>query len=338
MSRSTILWVGATVLALTWLGLWISGWWGTVTLEFENKPLGRVLDSFTQQTKLPVFTNLDRTKPVTIRVRRVTVTEALDAIQASADSRGGHLAFLLAPDEAGLARIRDLLPLPGDNSGILTMEFRIPFPAMAALEEVPQWKDPRSQFWQPTPNLPRQLQAAAENAAQATELSILLPSDWNPPIGKLPVSGKVSSSVPALAKLAGGKAQMLYVLPASPVGGEQGRDGSWGRDRDRRRTPSLAPEMWTQRLEPRLANLPKEEATAILTSIREASRQFQEWESLTREQRQEKVQAMMQDPATAERMSDRFSRGMRKLSPEQRAQRYKGYVERRAQAKSGQSP
>lgn len=341
MNRSRWLWGSVGALALAWLGIWTFSGWGTVTLEFENKPLGRVLDSFTRQTKLPIFTDLDRAQPVNIRVHRVTVSEALEAIQASVESRGGRLAFLLAPDNAGLARIRGLLPRPADDSGLVTLEYRIPFPAMASLEELPEWGDPRSQTWQPPANLPRQLVPAAENAAQAAEIRILLPADWNPPLANSPPQGNIASAVPALAKLAGAKVEMIYLLPAprSDSGRERETSGGFGgREPGRSRTPSLPAEKWIERLGPRLATLPKEEAASLRAAIEETARQFQDWESLTPEQRQEKAQAIMQDPANAERMSDRFSRGIRRLSPEQRSQRYKGYVERRAQAKSGQTP
>jgi len=330
------------LLGLGWLGIWISGWWGTVTLEFENKPLGRVLDSFTGQTQLPIFTDLDRAQLVTIQVRRVTVTEALDAIQASAESRGGRLAFLLAPDAAGLARLRGFLPRPPEDSGIARLEFRIPFPAMASLEELPEWGDPRNQTWQPPANLPRQLVPVAENAAQAADVRIFLPTDWNPSLKKAPPNGKIASAMPTLAKLAGAKAEMMYILPAPRPEGERGREspggGMGGWETGRSRAPSLPPEKWIERLEPRIVSLPKEEQAAVRASLQESARQFKEWDNLTPEQRQAKVQTMMQDPANAERMSERFSRGMRRLSPEQRSQRYKGYVERRAQAKSGQNP
>jgi len=342
VNRSRLLWGSVVTLLMVWLGMWISNWWGTVTLEFENKPLGRVLDSFTRQTRLPVFTDLNRANPITIRVRRVTVTEALEAIQTSAESRGGRLAFLLAPDSAGLAQIRGLLPRPAEDSGIRTLEFRIPFPAMASLEELPEWRDPRDQVWQPNPGLPRLLQPIAENAAESAEVRILLPSDWNPPLRQAPGRGEISSALNALAKMAGGKAEMVFLLPAPRSESERGQESSGGgvggRDPGRSRAPSLPPEKWIERLGPRLAALPKEEQASLRASIQETARQFQDWESLTPEQRREKMQAMMQDPANAERMSDRFSRGMRRLSPEQRSQRYKGYVERRAQAKSGQKP
>lgn len=312
---------------------WIAGRWGTVTLEFENKPLGRILDSFTRQTKLPILTDLNRAKSVTIQVKRVRVAEALEAIQAAAESRGGRLAFLLAPDAAGLAQIRALLPRPPENSPLLSLEFRIPFPAMAALDGLPVWRDPRRQTWKPSPGLAKELRAAAENAAQAADIRILLPADWNPTLPKTSGGGEVASAVPALAKLAGGKAEMVYLLPAPRKSGEQGRPEGMVRDEGWGRFPPLPPEKWMERLEPRLASLPPEEKAAARTSVEEATRQFKEWETLSPEQRREKFQALMQDPATAEKMSDRFTRGMRNMSPEQRAARYSSYNSHRESVK-----
>ena len=142
--------------------------------------------------------------------------------------------------------------------------------------------------------------------------------------------------------MAGGRAEMIFLLPAPRPEGDRGQESSSGgfgaRASGWNRSSSLPPDKWVERLGPRLAALPKEDQASLRASIQETARQFQDWENLPPEQRREKVQALMEDPANAERMSDRFSRGMRRLSPEQRSQRYKGYVERRAQAKSGQNP
>ena len=319
--------------ALGGLVFWLSGWWGTVTLDFEKKPLGLVLDSFTRQTKLPILTDLDRTKTVSIHVRRVNVTEALEAIQATAESRGGRLAFLLAPHQTGLNQIRALLPRPPENSPVLSLEYRIPFPAMATLDSLPSWADPRRQTWQPSPTLPKELRAVAQNAAQAAEIRILLPADWNPPLRKNSAGGEVASAMPALAKLAGGKAEMVYLLPAPRNPGEPGRPESMGREEGWGRFPSLPPEKWIERLEPRLAALSKEDQAAARNSVEEAAHQFKEWEALPPEQRREKVQALMQDPATGEKLSERFTRGMRNMSPDQRAKRYQSYNSRREAVK-----
>lgn len=342
MNRPKLLFGMVAVLAAVWIGLWISGWWGTVTLEFVHKPLGQVLDSFRRQTQLPVLTDMDRTKPVTIRVRRGTVSEALEAIQASAESRGGRLSFLLAADEAGLARLRNLLPLSPEESGIITLEYRIPFPALATLEELPVWRDPRSQIWEPQPGLPRELRALAQDAAQATEIRIYLPADWNPGLQRAPNAGPLQKSLPALARLAGARSEMVYVLPArsgeNPNRSEPAGPTTLGWTTEGgSRTPSLPPDLWSRRLETRISALPTTEAAGARNALVEAAKVYTDWDQLPREQRREKIQALMQDPANAERMSDRFSRGLRRLSPEQRSQRYQGYVERRAEAKSGQN-
>lgn len=325
------------VLAAIWIGTWIFRWWGTVTLEFENKPLGKVLDSFTRQTKLPIYTDLDRTKPTTIRVRRVTVTEALDAIQASTESRGGRLTFLLAPDTMALKRLRTFLPRPNEEAGVVTLEFRIPFPAMAGFDELPEWGDPRNQSWEPSPSLSRQLLPLLEQAAEAAEIRIFLPADWNPPLKTAPPRGKISEALPSLVKIAGGKSEMLYLLPAPRPDGERGRDspgGGWGgREPTLNRARSLPPEKWIGRLEPRLNLLPPEEQASARGSFEESVRQFKEWETLPQEERRAKFEALMQNPANAEKMGNRFMRGMRNMSPEQRAKRYQAYNSRREAVK-----
>jgi hypothetical protein len=43
----------------------------------------------------------------------------------------------------------------------------------------------------------------------------------------------------------------------------------------------------------------------------------------------------MNDPNRAERTGEGFSRAMRKMSPEQRSQRYQRYVDRRSSQKGG---
>jgi len=101
MTRPKILFSCILLLGLIWLGIWISSGWGTITLDYENKPLSTVLGSFTKQSNLRVVTDLDLSKPTSIHVHRVPVTEALDALQASAESRG-RLAALFAPDTPSL--------------------------------------------------------------------------------------------------------------------------------------------------------------------------------------------------------------------------------------------
>ena len=214
MTRPKILLCTAALLAVTWLGLWIHSGWGTITLDFENKPLSAVLRSFTNQSNLKVITDLDLAKPITIRVRRVPVTEALEALQAAAESRG-RLAVLLAPDPTSMKKLLSVLPSPSENSGIRSLEYRTPWLFRGGMDGLPIERDPRNQFWKPSPQLTLQLLPTAEHAAQTTEIRILIPDSWNPQLKKSPQAGPLSSSIPALAKSAGGVSQLVYLLPAS---------------------------------------------------------------------------------------------------------------------------
>ena len=230
MNRSKILLSLVGLLSLIWLGLWISSWWGTITLDYENKPLSAVLRSFTNQSKLKVITDLDLTKPITIHVRRVPVSEALEALQASAESRG-RLAILFAPDAASMKNLLSALPTPTENSGILSIEYSTPWLFRGGIDNLPIERDPRNQIWTPSPQLPLQLLPLLEHAAQTTEVRLLLPQSWNPNLkNHLPPALSPRPSLP-LPKLQGaspsssiffqpdpnGKALVVLPLPAIPI-------------------------------------------------------------------------------------------------------------------------
>ncbi|MCX6935699.1 MAG: hypothetical protein NTZ01_05865 [Verrucomicrobia bacterium] len=101
--------------------------------------------------------------------------------------------------------------------------------------------------------------------------------------------------------------------------------------------PPLPPEALLGRLESRIAALPASEQADARKTADESIKQYREWSSLTtEEERDKKRQEIMNDPARAERAGDSFARGMRRMTPEQRSQRYQRYIERRSAIKSGQ--
>jgi len=339
MTRPKLLFSCILLLGLTWLGIWIYNGWGTITLDYENKPLSAVLRSFTRQSNLKVVTDLDLSKPISIHVHRVPVTEALDALQASAESRG-RLAVLFAPDATSLKNLIASLPTPPENSGILSIEYRTPWLFRGGMDGLPVERDPRNQLWKPSPKVPLQLIPSLEQAAQTTEVRILLPKSWNPALKKAPQSGPISSSLPSLAHNAGGQAEPVYLLPARSEGDGPGgppNTGETARENLRwRDTPSLPPEALLARLESRISALPSSEQADARQAAEESVRQYREWSSLTtEEERDKKRQEVMNDPARAEKAGEGFSRAMRKMSPEQRSQRYQRYVERRSSQKGG---
>jgi len=339
MTRPKLLFSCILLLSLTWLGIWISSGWGTITLDYENKPLSVVLRSFTKQSNLKVITDLEISKPISIHVHRVPVAKALDALQASAESRG-RLAALFAPDVLSLKNLIASLPTPPENSGIVSIEYRTPWLFRGGMDGLPVEGDPRNQLWKPFQQVSPQLISSLEQAAQTTEVRILLPQSWNPPLKKAPQSGPISSSFPSLAHNAGGQAELVYLLPAlsegdgpggPPTTGETARGNLRWRD-----TPSLPPEALLARFESRISALPSSEQADARQAAEESVRQYREWSSLTtEEERDKKRQEVMNDPARAEKAGEGFSRAMRKMSPEQRSQRYQRYVERRSSQKGG---
>jgi hypothetical protein len=339
MTRLKLLFSCILILGLIWLGIWISSGWGTITLDYENKPLSAVLRSFTRQSNLKVVTDLDLSKPISIHVHRVPVTEALDALQASAESRG-RLAVLFAPNTASLKNLIASLPTPPENSGILSIEYRTPWLFRGGMDGLPVERDPRNQLWKPSPQVSLQLIPYLEQAAQATEVRILLPQSWNPPLIKAPQSGPISSSLPSLAHNAGGQAELVYLLPAhserdGPGGLPAASETARGTLRWTEPAP-LPPDALLARLESRIHSLPSSEQADARQAAQESVRQYREWSSLTtEEERDKKRQEIMNDPARAEKAGEGFSRAMRKLSPEQRSQRYQRYVQRRAAQKGG---
>lgn len=339
MTRARLLFSLAGLLALAWLGLWFIQGWGTVTLVFDQKPLATVLRSFTRQAKLKVITDLDLNTPISIQVRRVPVTAALDALQAAAESRG-RLAALFAPDSASMKNLLAQLPAPPENSGFASLEYRTPWLFRGGIDNLPLERDPRKQVWSPSPPLTPQFLPLLEDAAQTTEVKLFFPQAWNPPLKKLPSPGPLSTSLPSLAQMAGGQVQLVYLLPSRS---ESDGPGTPPANLDPNRTTlrwteptSLTPDALLARLESRIRSLPLSEQGDARQAAQESVRQYRAWSSLsTEEERDKKRQEILNDPARAERAGEGFSRTMRKMSPEQRSQRYQGYVQRRASQKGG---
>ena len=338
MNRQKLLLCTIGLLGLIWLGAWIHGWWGTITLEYENKPLQSVLQSFTRQSGLPVVSDLDGNKLITIHVIRVLVSEALDALQAVAESRG-RLLYLAAPNKTELQKALSLLPQKLEPADWKTIEYRLPFMFLGGTEDLPRWGDPRQQTWNPSTPKDGTLASLFENAAQTTDIRIVLPAGWNPKIEKSVSSGPIASTLPFLTHAAGGTGKMIYLLPGprpdrGPDAGSPDRSAS--SDSWRRRSsegPQLSPEAFATRLQSRLTGLPADQSKEVQASIDESVKQYKDWLALSPEEQEKKMQEIMQDPARQQRGSDRFIRGMRMMSPQQRAQRYTRYNARKEAVK-----
>jgi hypothetical protein len=97
----------------------------------------------------------------------------------------------------------------------------------------------------------------------------------------------------------------------------------------------LSPEALLARFESRIRDLPSSQQAEARQTAEDSVRQYREWSTLTEEERDKKRQELMNDPVRSERTGEGFSRAMRKMSPEQRSQRYQRYVQRRSSQKGG---
>lgn len=337
MHRPKLLLTAMALLVLAWIGFWIHGWWGTITLDYENQPLATVLRSFTRQSDLPVITDLDQTKSVTIHVVRVPVAEALDAVQALTESRG-RLAFVAAPSKLELEKALGQLPRKLDQEKWKTIEYRLPYMFANAREELPRWADPRKQLWNPSPKQEKTLTSLFDNAAQCADIRIILSANWNPGVQKLPSPSSIASNLIFLTRQAGGMGKIVFLLSGPRPDGYANSDSldrSRPGDSGLRRSEGnpLPPEAFACRLQSLTFGLPEEQSKETQASIDDSVRQYKEWLHLSPEEQEKKIQEIMQDPNRQARGSDRFTRGMRMMSPEQRAQRYARYNARKEAVK-----
>lgn len=321
------------LLALTSIGLWVHGWWGTITLNYENQAMEKVLLSFTRQSSLPVVTDLDPKKPITIHINRVAVAEALDALQAVTES-SGRLVYLAAPNPTELKNALTLQPRKLDPEIWKTIEYRLPYMFLSGSENLPRWGDPRQQMWKPASSPGASLISHLENVAQCTDLRIVLSAHWNPKVEKPLSPGPISSVLPSLMQQAGGRGKMVFWL-SGPLQEKESSSGTADRpstENWRRGWPEgspLPPEAFSARLQARISHLATDQAKEAQASIDESTKQYREWLALSPEEQEKKLQEIMQDPNRQARGSERFTRGMRMMSPQQRAQRYSRYNARK---------
>ena len=97
------------------------------------------------------------------------------------------------------------------------------------------------------------------------------------------------------------------------------------------------PEWAKERMEAQIAMLPKSEQDAARLEQERMQKARQELRDLPADQRQAKMEQLMNDPAAQDRAAAAQARQEAKRSPEQRANRYRSYVERK-QAGTAPSP
>lgn len=309
---------------------------GLVTLNYSNAPLSIVIESIERQGRVEIRTNADLATPVTIRLNRAPLFEAIDtlAVRIDADAR---LAYIAAPNGKQITDVLTAFSSDTNQGGWVV--FSSAFGVEILVGEVSP-PDPRHIEWKVTDAGDRSLQAMLDQGAQKTGVVFAVPFDWNPVLEKLPSSGKVGKVTADLLRSAKGNVKEIFLLtarfpqpedaPAQAELGETRRETVFSTRRDGRRGNL---EWATERAQARIAMLPTDEQA-------EARGQFDEmqafWESirgLPEQERRARIEEHMNSPEVQIRMEERAVTRDARRTPEQREQRFRNYIRRKEQVK-----
>jgi hypothetical protein len=316
--------------------------WGLVTLNYVNAPLSKVIRSIESQGRVRIITNAEPATPVTIRLKRAPVFEAIDTLATRVDG-DVRLAYLGAPSAKqiveGLAAFES-----GSNSEDWAVFF-LGFGRGMVMSDGAVL-DPRFMEWNVTQVADDSLQALLEQGAQKTGALFAVPKDWNPAPVKLPSSGKTGKVAAALAKAAKGEMREVFLLTVHPRRSAEDRDAGSRPSEEVRETATVFtpprrgpgerwgnPEWMAERAQARIALLPQDEQA-------EAQRRFDEmrvfWQSLRdlpEQERRAKIEEQMNRPDVQAVMEERAAARDAKRTPQQREQRYRNYIQRKEQIK-----
>ena len=345
MNRQKIL-LGATlVLAVCAVFYWIWSGWGLVTVDVNGKPLAEVIRSIEKQAGIVLKTNMDATKPVTMHVFKVPLTEALEALGGVTDSRW-RLGYFFGPDAATVKGALETIASGKRPEGWKQYEVPLLGRPGGGEEAVPM--DPRHDLWNVQEPAEKTLQAFMQAAAAGVSASFTCPEQYNPAVAKGPSSGEIRKLAPQLAKNAGAKFEEIFLLMGRPQGetADSGRDrdddfgfggggpsrgsrGSFGDGRSRGGPPNFA--LMRERQLAEIAKLPKADQAQAQAEFDEREKFFAALKDLSDEEKRAKIADYMSKPENQDRMADRQTKRDERKTPEQRLAKYQKYAANKQQ-------
>ena len=352
MNRQRLLIPATIFLVVAVVVYWIWSGWGLITVDVNGKPLSEVIRSIEKQGGIVLRTNMDVTKPVSMHLHKVPLTEALATLAEVTDSRW-RLGYLFAADTGTLKGALDSIASGKRPEGWKNFEVPL-FGGPGSLDDAPTPMDPRRDTWNVSEPAEKSLQGFMQAAAIGVAASFTCPEGFNPAVGKSPSSGQIRKAAPQLAKIAGAKVEEVFLLLGRPAGvaesdrnrneddGPGGPPGSSGRSSRgfSSRGGSGGPpnfDLMRQRQLAEIAKLPASEQAAAKAEVEEREKFFAELRELPEDQRRAKAEEFFNKPENQDRMADRKTRGDERKSPEQRLQKYQSYVTRKQAAKSAQT-
>lgn len=298
----------------------VSGW-GLITVHVTGQPLRDVIRSIERQGHIKLVTNIDPDTKVTMYVTKVPLTDALETLSVTTDSRWS-LLYILGPDSArvkeGITQVsapelstdwkRVFSPIPG---------FIIPQLANGDMPPL----DPRGMHWRVESPATSELLEYLNQGTKTADVTYLLPAEWNPPIALTPSSGTVRAVTKKLVSSVKGQYGEFFLLQKrGQFQRGQARQDLW-------QNADLIARM-DERVKQQIAVLPPDQQAAAQQNYDDQKAFFQSLAGLTPEERRAKMQDRFQnqDPDRQDNRNDR-------RSPEQRNTRMTNYVQNRAAAR-----
>ena len=338
MNRQRLIILAAAVLCLGNLAYYVWANWGLVTVNVTDAPLATVLRSIEKQGGIRLRTNLEADKTVTMHVKKVPLSYALEVLANVADARV-ELGYFFAPAQPPIDTFLTALAAGEKPEG--WQRFHIPLPGgmIAGLDE--GTSDPRIDRWEVMPAPEGTLQAYLEQAAKNVSARLEAPKDWNPAISAAPKSGEIQDVMPRLAKAAGGAVEQVFFLsgrrrdavavaengPPEPIRRMLGMVGGAGQDdADREKMLRAMGEL----MQARINQMPEDKRAKAQAEFDEGKKFFESMKDLTPDERRAKMEEKMQDPATQERFFGNMAKRDAMKTPAQRTERFRDYAAKKA--------
>ena len=339
MNRQRLLILAALVLIIGNVGYRIWANWRLITVNATDAPLSTVMGSVAKQGGVSIRTNLEADKKVTMHVKKVPLSYALEVLANVADARV-ELGYFLAPTKPPIDAVLTAIAAGEKPEG--WQRFHVPLPG-GVIGGDEGTSDPRIDRWEVKPAPEGTLQAYLEQASKNVSARLEAPTDWNPAVASAPKGGQIQDVMPRLAKAAGGTVEQVFLLTGRRRDAEVAAAGDGPPDPIRRALGMLAGgngqddaamekmmRAMGERMQAAIDQMPADKKAKAQAEFDEGKKFFEGMKDLTPEQRRAKMEEKMQDPATQEKMFNGMAKREAMKSPAQRTERYRDYVGNKA--------
>ncbi|MHA3770821.1 hypothetical protein ACXR0O_04715 [Verrucomicrobiota bacterium sgz303538] len=336
--------IALTVLFVFNIGYRVWASWGLITVDVTDAPASQVIHSIEKQAGVRIRTNLPSDKTVTMHVKKVPFLHALDVLSASTEANWS-VAYVTAPNKQDIETALSTFSNGQEMEGWKRFSLP-PMRGMSGVEE--GTSDPREENWETKAASEGTLHAYLEQASHTLSAQFWAPEQWNPAVTSAPKSGKVEDVLPKLAKVVHGQSAEVFLLRGRPqrtrdtAEGEQnngegtrrergqlaGRGGFGGQNEEMRK-------IMEERALAQIEKLPADKREEARAEFEERKKFFEEMAQLTPEERkakiEERIEKEMGNGSRASRMDSNMTKRGAMQTAEQRADRYRGYLDRKSQ-------